>query len=77
MHILYELMLCWRNSLFGSVLIFLCHWDGEGGKYKIALVRAMVMPVIVILGVRIPTLGECAWLAIISSHMVVVIAPAA
>jgi hypothetical protein len=36
----------------------------------------MAMSVIVILGVQIPKIGGCAWLAIILVHMMVVIAPA-
>ncbi len=43
----------------------------------IALVGVMVMPVIIVLGVQIPALGERAWLGIIISHMMVVVAPAA
>ncbi len=55
----------------------LCLWSGEGGKNGIALVRVMVMSVIVVLGVRIPTFGGCAQLAIMLFDMMVVIAPAA
>jgi hypothetical protein len=40
-------------------------------------VANMVTSIIVVLGVQIPMLGESAWLAIISSHMMVVIALAA
>ncbi len=60
-----------------GALIFLHRWSGEGGKNGIALVRAMVMSVIVVLGVQIPALGEHTWPAIIISHMMVVVAPAA
>jgi hypothetical protein len=60
-----------------GALTFLCRWSGEGGKNGILLVRAMVMSVIVILGVKIAMLGECAWLEIIIGHMMVVVAPAA
>ncbi len=60
-----------------GLLFFLCHLSGEGGKYSIVLVQAMIMSVIVVLKVRIPTLGERAWPAIISSYMMVVVAPVA
>ena len=48
--------LYWRNSLFLGALL-LCLWSGEGGKDSIPLIRAMVMSVIVVLGVRLPVLG--------------------
>jgi hypothetical protein len=71
-------ILCWCNSLFVSALTFLCHWSGEGGKNSIALVRLMDISVIITLGgVQIPALREHAWLAVILSHMMIVIAPAA
>ncbi len=44
---------------------------------SIALVRAMVMSVIIVLGVRIPALGGCTRLAIILFDMMVVVALAA
>ncbi len=59
------------------VRFFLHLWSGEGGKNGIVFVRAMVMSIIVILGVRIPALGGCPLLAIILVDMMVVIAPAA
>jgi hypothetical protein len=63
-------ILYWRISLFVGVLAFLCRWSGEGGKNSIALVRAMdTLAVITLGGVQIPTLGELARLAIITSHM--------
>ncbi len=70
-------ILCWCNSLYVGAFTFCCHWSGEGGKNGIALVRAMVMSIIVVLIVQIPTLGERAWLAIIIMYMMVVVAPAA
>jgi hypothetical protein len=69
-------ILYWRNSLFLGALL-LCLWSREGGKDSIALVRAMVMSIIVVLGVQIATFGERARLAIIIIYMMVVIAPAA
>jgi hypothetical protein len=61
-----------------GALTFLHHWSGEGGKNGIALVRAMDMSIVITLGgVQITTLGKCAQLAVILSHMVIVIAPAA
>ncbi len=59
------------------VLTFLCCWSGEVGKNHIALVRVMVMPIIVFLGVQKLALEERAWLTIIIMYMMVVIAPAA
>jgi hypothetical protein len=60
-----------------GTLTSLCHWSGEGGKNVIALVRAMDTSAVITLGgLRIPALGERAWLVIILSHMVIVIAPA-
>jgi hypothetical protein len=70
--------LCWRNSLFGGVLISLGRWSGEGGENSITLVRTMDMSIIIILGgVQVPTLWGCACLAIIMRHMMVGIDPAA
>ena len=52
-------ILCWRDSLFGGVLTYLCRWSGEGGKNGIALVRAMYTSTVITLGgVRVPVLGE-------------------
>jgi hypothetical protein len=60
-----------------GALTSLCLWSGEGGKNGITLVRAMDPSAIIALGgVRVPMLGECAWLAIIMRHMMVVLAPA-
>ncbi len=71
-------ILCWYNSLFLGALNFLHRWSGEGGKHSIAFVRAMDTSTIITLGgVWVSTLGECAWLAVILSHMVIVVAPAA
>jgi hypothetical protein len=71
-------ILCWRDSLFVGALISLCCSSREGGKNGIALVGAMDMSAIIALrGVRVSTLGECAQLAIIMRHMMVVVAPAA
>ncbi len=61
-----------------GALTFLHRWSGEGGKNGIALVRAMNTSAVITLGrVQVPVLGERAWLAIILSHMVIVVAPAA
>jgi hypothetical protein len=49
----------------------------EGGKNGIVSVRAMIMSIIVVLGVQIPALGGCAWLAIILVDMMIAVAPAA
>jgi hypothetical protein len=71
-------ILCWCNSLFVGALTFLCHWSGEGGKSSIALVSAMETSAIITLGeVQKSTLGECPLIAIIISHMIAVVAPAA
>ncbi len=71
-------ILYWCNSLFLGALTILCNWSRECGKNGIALVRAMDTSAIVTLrGVRVPMLGECTWPAVILSHMVIVIAPAA
>jgi hypothetical protein len=60
------------------VLTFLCRWSGEGGKNGIALVRAIDMSAVIPLGgVQVPGLGEHALLAVILSHMMIVVAPAA
>jgi hypothetical protein len=60
------------------VITSLCLWSREGdGKNIIALIQAMVMFVIIVLGVQIPALGGCAWLAIILFDMMVVVAPVA
>ncbi len=76
-HILYEFILCWRDSLFLGAITSLCLWSREGGKNGIALITAMVMSVIIILGVQIPAFGGCAQLAITIFDMMVVLAPAA
>ncbi len=76
-HRLYEFTLCWCDFLFQGAITSLCFWSGEGGKNGIALVRAMVMSVIIVLGVQKPVLGGCAWLTTILFNMMVVIAPAA
>ncbi len=47
------------------------------GKNGVTYIQAMVMSIIIILGVQIPMLGGCAWLAIMLFDMMVVIAPAA
>jgi hypothetical protein len=60
-----------------GALTFLCRWSRNGVKNGIALVWVMVMSGIIILGVRIPALGERTWLAVILSQMVIVVAPAA
>jgi hypothetical protein len=61
-----------------GVLSFLCHWSREGGKNGITLIRVMDRSTIITLrGVQIPALGESAWLAVILSLMVIVVAPAA
>jgi hypothetical protein len=49
----------------------------EGSKNAIALVRAMVMSVIIILGVRTPVFGHCTWLAIMLFDMMIFVAPTA
>ncbi len=46
-----EFVLCWRNSLFLGAITSLCLWSREGGKNAIALVWAMVMLVVIVLGV--------------------------
>ncbi len=59
-------------------LTFLCSWSGEGGKNGITLIRVMDASAIITLGgVRVPALGERAWLAVILSHMMIVVASAA
>ncbi len=55
----------------------LCLWSREGGKNTIALVQAMVMSVIIVLGIGSPAFDGYAWLAIIMFDMMVFIAPAA
>ncbi len=73
-----HLFLYWHNYLFLGALTFLCNWSGEGGKNGIALVRAMDMSAVVTLReVQVMVLGDCIRPAVILSHMVVVIAPAA
>ncbi len=57
--------------------LFICLQSREGGKNGIAFVRAMVVPIIFVLRVRISALGGCAWLAIILVDMMVVVALAA
>ncbi len=71
------IILCWRDSLFLVATISLCFWSREGSKNAIALVRAMVMSVIIVLGVRTPAFGRCAWLAIMLFNMMIFVAPAA
>jgi hypothetical protein len=57
---------------------FSCHWSGKGGKNGIALVWAMdTSTVITVEGVQVPAHGERAWLVVILSHMLIVVAPAA
>jgi hypothetical protein len=52
--------------------------SGEDGKNGISLVRAMDTSAFIPLGgVKITTLGECAQLAVIMSHIMVVVAPTA
>ncbi len=71
-------ILCWCNSLFLDALTFIQRWSGEGGRNGIAFVRAMDTSAVITLGgVQVSALGERTWLAVILSHMVVVIAPAA
>ncbi len=70
-------VLCWRDSLFLGVIISLCFWSREGNKNAIALVRALVMSVIIVLGVQTPTFGCCAWLTIMLFNMMIFVAPAA
>ncbi len=72
-----EFLLCWRDSLFLGVITSLCLWSREGGKNAIALVRAMVMSVIIVLGVRVSAFGCYTWLAIMLFDMMVFVAPAA
>ncbi len=69
--------LYWCDSLsLGALLLHLR--SKEGGKDSIAFVRAMNASAIVTLGgVRVPTLGDCTWLAIILVNMMVVVAPTA
>jgi hypothetical protein len=74
---LYEFLLCWHNYLFLGAITSLRFWSGEGGKNGIALVQAMVMSVIIILGVQTPVFGGCAWHAIMLFDMMVFVAPAA
>jgi hypothetical protein len=69
-------ILCWRDSLFLGAIISLCFWSKEGSKNAIVLVRAMVMSVIIVLGVRTPAFGRCAWLAIMLFDMMIFVAPA-
>ncbi len=70
-------LLGWRNSLFVGVLTFLCCCSRDGGKNGIALVRVMDTSVVITLGgVGEPPFRECAPLAIIMSHMMVIVAPA-
>ncbi len=64
--------------LFLGALTFLCNWCGEGCKNGVALVRAMNTSAVITLGgVQEPMLGERTQPAVILSHMVVVVAPAA
>jgi hypothetical protein len=71
-------LLYWCDSLFLGALTFLCNWSGEGGKYRNALVKAMnTSAVFTHGGVRVPVLEGRIWPAVILTHMVVVIAPAA
>ncbi len=72
-----ELILCWRDSLFLGVIISICLWSREGSKNAIALVRAMVMSIIIVIGVQTPAFGHCAWLAIMLFDMMTFVAPAA
>ncbi len=46
-------------------------------KNAIALVWAMVMSVVIVLGVQTPAFGRCAWLAIMLFDMIIFVAPAA
>jgi hypothetical protein len=70
-------ILCWRNSLFLGAIISLCLWSKEGSKNATTLVRAMVMSIIIVLGVRTPMFGCCDWLAIMLFNMMICVAPAA
>ncbi len=70
-------ILCWHNSLFLGAIISLCLWSREGSKNAIALVRAIVMSVIIIVGVRTPAFGRYTWLAIMLLDMMIFVAPAA
>jgi hypothetical protein len=76
-HTLYEFVLCWCDSLFLGLITSLCLWSREGGKNGIALVRAMVMSIIIILRVQTPVFGGCARLAIMLFDMMVFVAAAA
>ncbi len=69
--------LYWRDSLsLGSLLFHLR--SKEGGKDSIAFVWTMNASAVVTLrGVRVPALGDCAWLAFILVDMMVVVAPTA
>jgi hypothetical protein len=64
-------------SLFLGAITSLCFWSREGGKNDIALVWAIVMSVIIVLGIRTPVFGGCAQLAIMLFDMIVFVAPAA
>jgi hypothetical protein len=61
-----------------GALTSLCNWSREEGKNGITLVRAMNTSAVVTLGgVRVPTLEGRIRPAVILSHMVIVVAPAA
>ena len=75
-HTSYESILCWRNSLFLGAILSLCLWS-KCRKNTIALVRAMVMPVIIILRIQTPAFWRCAWLVIMLFNMMIFVASAA
>jgi hypothetical protein len=61
-----------------GALTSLCCPNRGGGKNGIALVRAIDTSIVITLGGEgIPALGECTRFAVILSHMVIVVAPAA
>jgi hypothetical protein len=45
------MLLCWRDSLFGNMLVLLCLWSSEGGKKSITFVGTVVMSIVIVLRV--------------------------
>ncbi len=71
------MLLCWRDSLFGSMLLLLCFLSSKGGKNSTAFGGMVGLFIVVVLRVQILALEGSAWLTVIMRNMMVGIAPVA